>query len=129
MTDEQTTPRWHIDLDWLEQHNRSFLLLAQCCLCPKCVEQTKKGKKPPSAAGLLSKIKECCSQTPGFITGKSPILESIFRIFVANGNEPLSLEELGNHLAQWRGDNYCASDRTLTHLLESDQYYGLKLVA
>ncbi|GAI17594.1 unnamed protein product, partial [marine sediment metagenome] len=36
MTNDQPVGRWFIDLDWLEQNNRSFLVLAQGCLCPKC---------------------------------------------------------------------------------------------
>ncbi|GAI07324.1 unnamed protein product, partial [marine sediment metagenome] len=47
------------------------------------------------AADLLTTIKDCCSKTPGFITDKLPILGSIFRLFLANGNQPLDVEELG----------------------------------
>ena len=129
MTDDQPVGRWFIDLDWLEQQNRSFLALAQGCLCPKCRERLEKGKKQFSAADLLANIKDCCSQTPGFITDRSPILESVFRLFLANGNQPLDLEELGKQLAEWRGGNsHRTSAEILSRLLSHDQHYGLRPV-
>jgi len=120
----QASPRWFIDLDWHQQSNRSFFALAQGCLCPKCQERLK---GEISAADLLATIKDCCSKTPNFITGESPILESIFRLFLANGNQPLDLEELGRQLSEWRsGDTYRTSVEILSRLLASDQYYGLR---
>ncbi len=125
ITTDQPRPRWFIDLDWYQQNNRSFLSLAQGCLCPKCHERLKVGEV--SAADLLATIKDCCSMTPGFISGKLPILESIFRLFLANGNQPLDLEELGRQLVEWRGgDTYRTSAEVLSRLLKRDQYYGLR---
>ena len=71
-------------------------------------------------------IKDCCSKAPNFITGELPILESIFRLFLTNGNQLLGLEELGTQLSEWRGgDTYRTSVEILSRLLSSDQYYGL----
>ncbi len=129
MGDEQPAERWFIDLEWLEQHGRSFSVQAEGCLCPACREQLEGGKEPMSAVDLLAHIRDCCSQTPGFITGKSPISESVFRLFLANGNQPLALAELASQLVERRGD---ALQRTpvefLSRLLESDHYYGLRQV-
>ncbi len=78
----------------------------------------------------MTTIKDCCSKTPGFITGELPILESIFRLFLANGNQPLDLEELGRQLSDWRGGNtYGTSPEILFRLLNKDQYYGLRQVS
>ena len=127
MSNNEQTQRWFIDLAWLEQHNRSFLTLVQDSLCSKCTERPRKGKKQLSPAGLISVIKNCCSKTPEFITNKSPVLYSIFRLFLANGNRPLSLEELGQKLAERRGgDTQRTSVEVLSRLLSHDQYYGLK---
>ena len=124
---EQVEPCWFIDLDWYQQHNRSLLALAQRYLCSRCSERLKGGEI--SVADLLSSIKDCCSKTPGFITRKLPVLESIFRLFLANGNQPLSLEELGKQLSEWReGETYCTSPDILSRLLGSDQYYGFRQV-
>jgi len=123
---EQVRPRWFIDLDWFQQNDRSFSALAQSCLCSECRE---KSKGEISAADLLTTIKDCCSKSPGFITTELPILECIFRLFLANGNQPLDLEELGRQLSEWRGrDTYRTSAEILSRLLKSDQYYGLRQV-
>ncbi|MFC1950379.1 hypothetical protein ACFLWD_01790 [Chloroflexota bacterium] len=122
----QVKPLWFIDLDWYRQNNRSFTSLAQGCLCPKCQKQLK---KEISASDLLTTIKDCCSKTPDFITGKLPVLESTFRFFLTNGNQPLDLEELGTRLSEWRkGDTYRTSIEVLPRLLSSDQYYGLRQI-
>ena len=98
-------------------------------MCPKCRERLKAGEGKISAADLLSAISDCCSKTPGFITPRLPILESIFRLFLANGNQPLDLEKLGRQLSEWRGgDTHCTSTEMLSRLLSADQYYGLKQI-
>ena len=81
------------------------------------------------ATDLLAAIRDCCSRTPGFITRTSAILESVFRLFLANGNQPLYLEELHGQLAEWwSGDAYRVSTEVLFRLLSNDQYYGLSQV-
>ncbi len=98
-------------------------------MCPKCRKQLEAGKEEISAVDLLSTIRGCCSQAPGFITQRLPILESVFRLFLANNNHPLDLEELGRQLSEWRGgDTYRTSAEVLSRLLESDHYYGLRQV-
>ena len=92
---EQVAPRYFIDLDWYQQNNRTFSALAYSCLCQKCQKQLKAGNGDARTADLLPALRDCCSKTPGFITRELPILESIFRLFLASGNKPLDLEELG----------------------------------
>jgi len=124
---EQVTPRYFIDLDWYQQSSRSFPALAQSYLCPKCRERLGEGEI--LSVDLIAAIRDCCSKTPVFITRQLPILESIFRLFLANGNQPLDLEELGKQLSEWRGGyTYCTSAEILSRLLGNDQYYGLRQV-
>ncbi len=115
--------RWFIDLNWYQRNNRSILALIQGYLCARCAGRLK--SKGVSAADLLATIGDCCSRTPGFITRRLPVRESIFRLFLAGGNQPLTLEELGRQLSEWRdGDIYTTSPEILSRLLENDQYYG-----
>ena len=121
---DQTGLWWYIDLDWYQQNNRSFSAVTISRLCPKC---RKRLTGEVSAVDLITSIKDCCSKNPGFITGELPVLESVFRLFLANGNQPLSLDELGKQLSEWRGGgDFCASGEILSRLLASDQYYGLR---
>ncbi len=127
---EQLKTRWFIDVEWYDLNHRSFFILVRERLCPKCRQQLKVDKKEVSAAKLLTAIKKCCAKEPGFITADLPILESIFRLLLANGNQPLDLEELGKQLSEQRGgDTYRTSVEILSRLLDCDQYYGLRRVA
>lgn len=121
---EQPESRWIIDLDWYEQNHRSLFDLARHSLCTKCNEKLQKKKK----AGLddvLTSIKDCCAKNPDYITGKLPIMESLFRILLANGNHPLDVEEMSEQLSERRGgDTYTASPQLLTRLLSNDRWYG-----
>ena len=122
----QPKPRWFIDFDWYQKSNRSFSALVQSHLCPACREQLKPDEREIPPAELLSTIRDCCSKTPVFITERLPILESVFRLFLANGNQPLELEEIGRQLSELRGgDTYCTSVDVLSRLLKNDQHYGL----
>jgi len=126
---EQPKTRWAIALDWFQQNNRSISPLIQYYLCPKCAKQLSSKAKESSPEALMSTIKKCCSQAPNFITERLPILESIFRLFLANGNQSLDLEELGKQLSELRGgDPYRTTPETLTRLLKNDRYYGLQEV-
>ncbi|MGC9360975.1 MAG: hypothetical protein ACP5G7_11500, partial [Anaerolineae bacterium] len=44
--------------------------------------------------GLWHALNTCCSTRADYITPSTPIIESIFRTFLANGNTPLSIREL-----------------------------------
>lgn len=125
ITTDQPQPQWFIDLEWYERNNRSFSLLAKRCLCPKCSKRLKANGKDIPADALLSAIKKCCSKTPGFITDRTPILESVFRVLLAAGSQPLNLEELSMQLSERRGGNTIrTSVSILSRLLSTDRYYG-----
>ena len=115
---------WHLNLDWFRGNDRSLAILAQDCLCPKCRKLFQ--DKEPEAEEVVKVITSCCSQREGFLTPNMPLMACIFRIFLANGNQSLSLEELASKLAE-----YCYANtrsivpETLLRILRKDYYYGL----
>jgi hypothetical protein len=118
--------RWAIALDWFQTSNRSASLLIKHYLCPTCARRLG-AKKEPAPQALFSSIAECCSQTPDFINDKLPILESAFRVFLRNSNQPLTLKELSSELGRVRsGDIYRTSPEVLSRILKNDSYYGLR---
>jgi hypothetical protein len=122
--------RWAINPDWLKANNRSFTAMVKSSLCPKCRKKLKVDHGEAKANDLLKAVKTCCSKSVDYITPNLPILESIFRVILANGNQPLTLEELGSQLNQRRGmDTYRTSVPILYRLLKNDQHYGLQPVA
>lgn len=125
---EQEQLRWHIDRGWLEANNRSWFALVRGSMCPKCLKRLDSGKQK-SFDDILTTVRDCCSNEPDFISGGLPIMESVFRLFLANGNEPLDLIELGRQLSERRGvDTYRTSVEMLSRLLKRDEYYGIRPV-
>lgn len=125
--EKQSVTRWAIDLKWMKLNNRSLSILARDALCPKCQKRLKIDTGEVRAYDLLKATQNCCSHSQDFITSSLPVQESIFRIFLANGNMPLTLEELNERLNQRRGpDVYKASSTILYRLLVNDQHYGLR---
>jgi len=126
-TDESPPTRWAISLEWFHDSNRSAVMLISERLCPTCASKLSSGKKEPSPEELISSIQKCCSNTPEFINHRLPVMESVFRLFLGNGNQSMGLDEVGQYLNQLRGgDSYHTSPEALLRLLKSDRYYGLQ---
>lgn len=121
---EQPIKRWFIDLDWFPRNNRSFLAITQDSLCPDCRQRLGTSPGDIAEANLLAAISGCCSKAPAFITSELPIRQSIFRLFLANGNQPLNLEQLSQELNEQRG-GYPTPPVALLRLLKSDDFYGI----
>ena len=130
MSKEVTTlseAQWTIDLNWLKTNKRSFSTLAGDKLCAKCRKKLKADTGEVKPADLLKAVQSCCSKNNDFITPGLPFHESIFRVFLANGNKPMTLEELGQQLVQRRGaDTYRTTVAFLSRLMQNDDYYGIK---
>lgn len=125
----ESEQRWAINLKWLQANNRSFTTMVKSSLCPKCRKKLKVDQGEIKANDLLKATKSCCSKSADFITPVQPLQESAFRVFLANGNQPLTLEELGSQLSQRRGvDVYRTSVPILSRLLRNDQHYGLQQI-
>jgi len=130
ITTAQPKTRWFIDSDWYPQRSRSISALLQGCLCDSCRKKpNKEGDQPPDAE-LINRIRECCHHSAEFITGRMPVMESAFRLFIASGNEPMTVEALGRQLSARRGGvTFRTSEETLLRLLKNDRYYGFRPVA
>jgi hypothetical protein len=121
---------WAIDLKWFQANNRSFTVMVKGCLCARCRKKLKIDQGEVKATDILMALKECCSKEVDFITPNLPLKESVFRVLLANGNQPLILEELRQQLNERRGfDAYRTSVSILSRLLKNDQHYGLRPVS
>lgn len=121
--------RWAINVDWLRKNNRSFTAMVRSSLCPKCRKKLRADQVEVKVNDLFKAVKTCCSKSVDFITPTLPVHESAFRIFLANGNQPLTLDEVVSQLNQRRGmDTYRMSTQILSRLLKNDQHYGLQPV-
>ena len=99
--------KFHIDFDWCEREGRDLRVYLQSHLCSECkvVYTNHRGNvqvdwiDPDTAEvtqvdALWQSIRTHCSERPDFITESTPLTDAVFRVFLANGNKPLSAIEL-----------------------------------
>jgi len=80
----------------------------------------------------LKTMKDCCSKKEDFITPTIPLLEMVFRLFLANSNKPMSLVQIQEELQQRLSastDPRDVSINKLKRILDNDRYYGLRPVS
>ena len=108
-----TTTLFHIDLNWFPQNGRDFREEMHTVLCDEC-----RTRYPTSAdAGVVDRvhpitgevarvdalweaIADHCGLKPGFITPSTPLTTSIFRALLANGNQPMTPEQLHKRIGK-----------------------------
>jgi hypothetical protein len=105
--------RFHIDFDWWSQNDRDWRVYLRGYLCPE--HQVSLANvdlfdlvdwvDPETAEvhqvdGLQNVLITHCAKQPSFITQHSTLVDSVFRLFLTNGNTPLSPEELAEELGR-----------------------------
>jgi hypothetical protein len=102
---------FHIDFDWWSQNDREWRIHLRNCLCSEhqqafadIDDSQKVDFVDPETAevqrvdGLQHILISHCSQVEGFITNHTSLVESIFRLFLANGNLHMTSLELAERL-------------------------------
>ena len=105
-----STP-FHIDFDWWRQNDREWRVHLRGCLCQEHQQafsdldsdEQVDFVDPDTAEvqrvdGLQHILISHCAQTGDFITERTTLVESIFRLFLSNGNLHLTAVELGEKL-------------------------------
>jgi hypothetical protein len=124
--------KFHIDLDWWQKQQRNFRIELLNHLCPDCKASFSSHQDtemidwvdPETAEvkrvdGLWHSVQTCCSRRPEFLSSETSLATAIFRLFLANGNEPLTSVEIWQRLARRDPD-------TILRLLVSGRaYYGV----
>ena len=103
--------RFHIDFDWWQKNDQDWRVYLRSNLCPEHQKifldrdfddqvdwidpQTAEVQRVEGMQHIL--ITHCAKQ-PGFIQDHSALVDAAFRIFLANGNQPLNSIELGERL-------------------------------
>ena len=105
--------RFHIDFDWWRQNDRDWRVYLRNFLCPEHqilfaeadVTEQVDWVDPITAEvqrvdGLQNVLITHCAKQPSFITQQTTLVDSVFRLFLANGNTPLTPEQLAEHLGR-----------------------------
>lgn len=104
---------FHIDFDWWSKNDRSWRVYLRSNLCPEhqqAFENLQVGDEvdwvdPVTAEvqvvdGLQHILITHCAKQPDFIPEHSTLVDAVFRIFLANGNMPLTPIELSERLGR-----------------------------
>jgi hypothetical protein len=141
--------RYFIDQQWYDDRGLSFGIVAQSRLCHSCANKlgtfteerypvidpktkrvTFEFRKMPYAANPLPIIRDCCSRSRDYVTPETPLLEAIFRVFLANGNQPMTPSTIREHLLTFLPEMAALrSDypvELLERLIRNDRMYGLR---
>ncbi|HEY8885248.1 MAG TPA: hypothetical protein VIO35_08055 [Chloroflexota bacterium] len=144
---EEQKQRYYIDERWFTEHNKSFRAVAQTRMCPACRKKigtevqeripTVDGRgrvvyelrSVPFASNPRSEIGKHCSKESGYLTAETPLLEALFRVFLANGNQPIEIDQIREQLASYvpateRPRGY--APEILERLMETNNGYGLQ---
>lgn len=102
---------FNIDFDWWKNNDRDWRVYLRSFLCEehqKMFENLDSDEvidwiDPKTAEikqvdGLQHVLISHCAQDVEFVSQNMALVDSVFRIFLSNGNEPLTPEELGDIL-------------------------------
>jgi len=105
-----TTP-FHIDFDWWQKNERDWHVYLRSLLCAEhqtAFANVEEGQMidwvdPVTAEvkpveGVQNTLMSHCVKQPDFLTEQTAMVEAVFRLFLTNGNMPMSSDELGSRL-------------------------------
>lgn len=119
---------FHIDFSWWQEHDRNWRSFLYSLLCPEHQRQidprteiqTFDWVDPETAEvyrmdQLQYYLSTHCAKQPDFLSERYPLVERIFRLFLAHGNTPMTPKEIAAHLNQ--------SPMTILRVLSAPQAY------
>ncbi len=102
---------FHIDFEWWRQNESDWHVFLSSLLCPEHQElfaNTEDGGMidwidPITAEvklvdGIQHALMTHCASLPEFTNVHTAVVEAVFRIFLVNGNVPMSAEDIGKKL-------------------------------
>jgi hypothetical protein len=149
VTDDRPQTQYFIDETWFSENGYSFpeILRARVPASLKArldeeveerhtVMDKKSGKvkfeisKTRLGDNLPRAIREYAAHERDYISPDMPTLEAIFRVLLAGGNQPMSLEEIRDQLAEWCPGGGCQwlllPMDALERLVSRDMFYGIR---
>ncbi|MBM2811644.1 MAG: hypothetical protein HW416_2403 [Chloroflexi bacterium] len=149
LIEEQEEIRYFIDADWYDENDLSFVDIVQARMCPQCqarlgeeeeekypvadrktgrvtyeVRKTRFGSRP------MPQVQKDCARKGGFIQPEMPVLEAVFRILLANANQPMPLAHIREQLREWCPTARCQwilmPVDVMRQVIERDHSYGLR---
>ena len=98
--EEKVLPKYLIDFDAGKAAGRSLPSLIasrRCYLCQQADEDAPADSDPRQ---FIDRINEHCAAERDYLLPDTPLKEAIFRVLLANGNEPMDAEEISAILTE-----------------------------
>ena len=98
--EEHVLPKYLIDFDAGTTAGRSIPMLIasrRCYLCQQVDEDAPTDLEPQQ---FIDRITEHCAAERDYLLADTPLKEAIFRVLLANGNEPMDAEEISAVLTE-----------------------------
>ncbi len=102
---------FHIDFAWWEQNDSDWHVFLRSLLCPEhqqALSDVQEGTlidwvDPKTAEvqqvdGIQHALMTHCALQPDFVDPHTAMVEAVFRLFLANGNQPMSAADLARKL-------------------------------
>lgn len=102
---------FHIDFAWWKKNERDWHVYLRSLLCADHQEafaNSEEGETidwvDPATAevkpveGVQNALMTHCVKQPDFLTSQTALVEAVFRLFITNGNVPMTSGELGTRL-------------------------------
>ncbi len=119
--------KYFIDPAKAEDTGRSLPILVasrQCYMCQQGIDDEIAIASDPQ--DFIDQILGHCSQAPDFLLPDTPLKETIFRVLLAHGNEPMDPEQISAFIGQkWAMTQFPrnTSPEVIQLLLESSDFY------
>lgn len=107
------TTKFRVDFDWWKMQDRNWRNSLVSFMCPKHQElfahagdaQEMDLVDPETGEvsrgdGLIQTIVEHCARQEDFITANTPLVDSVFKVFLVNHNQPLDSVELADRIGK-----------------------------
>ncbi len=104
---------FHIDFEWWKKNERDWHVFLRSLLCTEHQETFAEMDEggmidwidPQTAEvklvdGIQHALMSHCALLPEFSDARTAVVEAVFRIFLVNGNTPMSAEELAGRLGR-----------------------------
>jgi len=102
---------FHVDFEWWKKNERDWHVYLRSLLCADHQEifaNVEEGEMidwvDPATAevkpvdGIQNALMTHCVKQPDFLTEQTAMVEAVFRLFLTNGNIPMTSQELGKRL-------------------------------
>jgi hypothetical protein len=125
---------FQIDFEWWKENERDWHVYLRSLLCPSHLASLAGLEEGDSidwvdentaevreVNGIQHALMSHCAQQPEFLTQQTALVEAVFRLFLVNGNQPMSAEDLAKRLSR-------PANTILTTLAGPRVYKGLRPV-